>query len=495
MSNAPGAPSADQASDSGLDAAVLKVAGVVVLGAIMSILDITVVSVALRTFMEAFDTSYAVVGWTMTAYTLALAAVIPMSGWASDRFGTKRIYIMALVLFVIGSALCATANSIGLLIAFRVLQGFGGGMIMPVGMTIMTRAAGPERVGRVMSVLGVPMLMGPIAGPILGGWLIDIASWHWVFLINVPIGVLAVIYAMIVLPKDVPSPSETFDFVGMLLLSPGLALLLYGISVIPEKGTIADPQVWATALVGAVLVALFVRHAFKPTHPLLDLRLFQNRQLTMSVIATFLFAMAFFGANLLLPSYFQQVRGEDTLHAGLLVAPQGIGAMITMPIAGKLADRMPISKVVVPGVITICVGMIVLTQISATMPYPLLLTALFVTGLGMGAVMMPLFTAGLQTLTGPTIARGSTLLNIMQRVASAAGAAIMTVVLTNQTEHVTSPAAVADGFGVTFTVALVILAFTAIPAWLLPHKVDDTGPQADSESSGMSGEPAPALVH
>lgn len=479
-------------ADTGLDAAVLKVAGVVVLGSIMSILDITVVSVALRTFMEAFDATYATVGWTMTAYTLALAAVIPMSGWAADRFGTKRIYITALVLFSIGSALCATASSIGMLIAFRTLQGLGGGMLMPVGMTIMTRAAGPERIGRVMSVLGVPMLVGPIAGPILGGWLIDIASWHWVFLINVPIGVIAVLYAWMVLPKDVPSPSETLDVIGMVLLSPGLASLLYGISVIPEKGTVFNPHVYVSVLIGAVLIVAFVMHAFKPQHPLLDLRLFADKQLTYSVIATFLFAMAFFGANLLLPSYFQQVRGEDTLHAGFLVAPQGIGAMISMPIAGWFADRMPVSKVVIPGILTICAGMIVLTQIGAHTSYPLLLGALFVTGLGMGAVMMPLFTAGLQTLKGPTIARGSTLLNIMQRVATACGAAIMTVVLTNRTEHVTDPETIAHGFGMTFTISMVLLALALIPAYLLPHK---KAADSDSTDPEPSGEPAPVLLH
>src|ERR1700750_2695588 len=168
-----------------IDTAVLKVAGVVVLGAIMSILDITVVSVALPTFQTVFDTSYPNVAWTMTGYTLALATVIPLSGWAADRYGARRMYMTALVLVVLGSALCSTAWNIGSLITFRVLQGLGGGMLMPVGMTIMTRAAGPDRIGRVMAVLGVPMLLGPIAGPILGGWLIETASWHWIFLINV----------------------------------------------------------------------------------------------------------------------------------------------------------------------------------------------------------------------------------------------------------------------------------------------------------------------
>src|SRR5690349_13029443 len=213
----------------------------------MSILDITVVSVALKTFQNVFEATPAQVAWTMTGYTLALASVIPLTGWAADRFGTKRLYLMAIILFTLGSAACSTAQSLEMLVAFRVLQGLGGGMLMPLGMTIMTKAAGPERIGRVMAVLGVPMLLGPIFGPILGGWLIDAASWHWIFLINVPIGIGAVVYASLVLPKDDVRPSESFDFVGMLLLSPGLASFLYGVSSIPgakaEHGTMWTTQV------------------------------------------------------------------------------------------------------------------------------------------------------------------------------------------------------------------------------------------------------------
>src|SRR4051794_2909988 len=473
---------AGPSSDTKLDARVLIVAGVVVLGAIMSILDITVVSVALPTFQDVFDTSYANVAWTMTGYTLALATVIPLSGWAADRFGTKRLYITALVLFVLGSALCSTAWNIGSLITFRVLQGLGGGMLMPVGMAIMTRAAGPDRIGRVMAVLGVPMLLGPIAGPILGGWLIDAASWHWIFLINVPIGAAALVYALVVLPKDNPSPSESFDFLGMLLLSPGLALFLFGVSSIPAEGTVNATRVLVPGAVGLVLVIGFVLHAFRPEHPLIDLRLFKNRQLTISTIAMFLFGVPFFGAGLLVPSFFLQVRGQNTLHAGLLVAPQGFGAMLTMPVAGFLADKIAIKKIVVPGLALIACGMAVLTQVGPHTSYLLIMGVLFVMGLGMGGTMMPLFTAALQTLSGPTIARGSTLMNIMQQIASSIGAAVMSVILTNQvrdskfagpaiasrhsksTADKLSPAQLAkgfsdaaDGFATTFTVALVLI--------------------------------------
>jgi EmrB/QacA subfamily drug resistance transporter len=494
-----------------LDAAVLKIAGVVVLGAIMSILDVTVVSVAIPTFQTEFNATYAEVAWTMTGYTLALATVIPLSGWAADRFGTKRLYMVALALFTLGSGLCATAGSIEQLVAFRVLQGLGGGMLMPLGMTIMTRAAGPHRIGRLMAVLGIPMLLGPIGGPILGGWLIDVASWQWIFLINLPIGAIALVYAAFALPKDSPEPSESFDFLGMLMLSPGLALFLYGVSSLPETGTMADAKVWAPMLVGGALVIAFILYSFKPKHPLLDLRLFANRNLTVASVSLFVFIIAFMGAGLLFPSYFLQVRGESTLHAGLLMAPQGIGAMLTMPIAGMLADKVPVGRTVPFAMALIAAGFYTFTQVGVDTSYWLLCGSLFVMGLGMGGTMMPIMTSALKTLKSHDVARGSTLVNILQQIGGSIGAAVMSVILTSNlnksavipgqtnpetgepvteaglaiaaqqdpaiAQQVPDPsilerglAFVADSFASTFWVAFLLVLATFIPIAFLPRK-------------------------
>ncbi|MFG2516435.1 DHA2 family efflux MFS transporter permease subunit [Streptomyces sp. NPDC048584] len=461
-----------------LDSKVLLVAGVIVLGGIMSILDITVVSVGLQTFQKEFDATSAQVAWTMTGYTLALASVIPLTGWAADRFGTKRLYLLAIVLFAAGSALCAAADSLEMLVAFRVLQGLGGGMLMPLGMTILTRAAGPERVGRVMAVLGIPMLLGPIFGPILGGWLIDVASWHWIFLINLPIGLIALIYAAVVLPKDRVEPSETFDWPGMLMLSPGLATFLYGVSSIPEAGTVWAGKVLIPAAIGLVLLAAFVPWALRRhnIHPLIDLRLFLNRDLSIAVIAMSLFAMAFFGASLLFPLYFQQVRGESALDSGVLLAPQGIGAMITMPIAGILADRIGPGKIVLTGIVVITVGMGMFTQLSADTSYTYIVAALFVMGLGMGATMMPIMASALATLKDHTVARGSTLMNIVQQVAASIGTALFSVLLTNGLKDITATSPVevrsemGDAFASVFLVATILVAVCLVPAALLPRK-------------------------
>ncbi len=471
-----------------LDKSVLMVAGVVVLGAIMSILDITVVSVALNTFQEEFNATAAAVAWTMTGYTLALASVIPLTGWAADRFGTKRLYLLAVFLFTAGSVLCATATSLEMLVLYRVLQGLGGGMLMPLGMTILTRAAGPERIGRVMAVLGIPMLLGPIFGPIMGGALIDAVSWHWIFLINLPIGIAAGVYAWIVLPKDDVEPSETFDWLGMVLLSPGLATFLYGVSSIPEHGTALAREVMVPMVIGILLIVAFVPWALskRNIHPLVELRLFQNKNMTVAVIAMMLFALAFFGASLLFPLYFIQVRGEDALGAGLLLAPQGIGAMITMPIAGILADKIGPGKIVLVGITVITVGMAMFTQIGADTSYAYMLGALFIMGLGMGGTMMPIMTAALATLTAHNVARGSTLLNITQQVAASMGTALFSVILTNELKNggVSVPPVelldhMADSFATVFIVATVLVACCLIPAAFLPRtKVAPVDPAA-----------------
>jgi len=497
-----------EADDNKITKEILLVAGVVVLGAIMSILDTTVVNVALPTFQTAFKVeAYSTVAWTVTGYTLALAAVIPMTGWAADRFGTKRLYMAAIGLFTLGSVLCAVAWNIESLIAFRVAQGLGGGMLMPLGMTILTRAAGPHRMGRLMAILGIPMLLGPILGPILGGLLIDRASWHWIFLINLPIGIGALVYAFRVLPKDAPEPSETFDFIGMLMMSPGLALFLYGVSSIPSTGTIAATKVLLPGIIGIALIAAFVLYSFKPKHPLLDLRLFEDRNLTVSTITMFLFAGSFFGALLLVPTYFQEVKGESVLKAGLLVAPQGLGAMLTMPIAGTLSDRLPVGRIVPFGFLGIIIGLTgVLLSTDPSTPIWHIEVFLFIMGLGMGSTMMPIYTSALKTLDAHHAARGSTLVNVVQQIASSVGVALMSVVLTN---HFHSSAAVkaaqnmqedklsgqqpspedmntlqrlgdsfqsvvhhdmANAFQSTYVVALAIIVLTLIPVFFLPRK-------------------------
>ena len=471
-----------------LDPAILKIAVVVVLGAIMAILDTTVVSVAQNTFQDEFDTDQAGAAWTITGYTLALAAVIPLSSWAAARFGTKNVYLTSLVLFVIGSALCALAWDITSLTVFRVLQGLGGGMLMPVGMMILTKAAGPARVGSVMAMLGIPMLLGPIMGPILGGALIEYASWHWIFLINVPVGIVAFFYAMAVLPGQGEKARPTFDFLGLLLLSPGLALFLYGISLSAEHGNFTDTPVWLSASIGLLLMIAFVFHALRHKNPLLDLRLFKNSKLSMAVITMTFFMIAFLGAALLFPQYYIGVRGESTLMTGLLLAPQGLGAMLTMPMSGKLTDRQGPGKLVMGGIVLIALGMGFFMFLGPDTSFWLLSIALFVQGLGMGMTMMPIMSAALATLSDKQVPDGSTLMNVVQQAAGSIGTAITSVILVNNLKDAQNLSDMADGFASTFVVVTVLIALCFIPAFFLPRK-------AIAKPLDADGQPVPVMMH
>src|SRR3954454_16615290 len=415
-----------------LDRAVLSVASVVVLGAIMSILDVTVVNVAINTLAEEFDTTLSTIQWVVTGYTLALATVIPLTGWAADRFGTKRLYMISITLFALGSMLSGLAWSAESLIAFRILQGFGGGMIMPAGMTILTRAAGVDRVGRVMAVICIPMLLGPIFGPILGGWLVDDFSLDRVFFINIPIAIAALIASQRILPRDVPKHDEHLDWFGFVLLSPSLAAIIYGLAESGSAGGFGEAKIIVPIVAGLILLAVFVWHELRVHQPLIDLRLYKNRVFTVSSITLALVVISVFGGMLLLPLYLQVVRGESAMDTGLLLAPQGFGAMVAIPIAGRLTDRTGVGRIVPVGLTIVALSFLALTQLAADTSYVWLSVVLFVMGLGMGATMMPTFSGAMQTLRQADVARASTTLNINQQVGASIGTAVMSVLLANE---------------------------------------------------------------
>ncbi|MCZ0988380.1 DHA2 family efflux MFS transporter permease subunit [Streptomyces diastatochromogenes] len=274
----------------------------------------TIVNVALRRLSESFGAPLETIQWTATAYTLALAAVIPTAAWAMGRIGAKRTYLTALTLFTLGSLLAACAWDAGSLIAFRAVQGLGGGLLMPVGMAMVMRIADRARLGRAMALLGLPILVGPVAGPLLGGWLVDSASWHWIFLVNLPVGALALTLAARLLPGDAPeartAAAPRLDVPGLLMLSPGLALLLYGLARGGERGDFTAPGALLPVLAGAALTAAFVRRALTVRDPLLDLRLLGDRTFAAGIATLALFTCGYFGSMLLGPLYWQQERGS-----------------------------------------------------------------------------------------------------------------------------------------------------------------------------------------
>jgi EmrB/QacA subfamily drug resistance transporter len=453
---------------------LLVLGGVVVVGMILAVLDATIVNVAIPTLGRHFETSVATIQWVMTGYLLAFASVIPVSGWAVGRFGAKRVWIAALLLFLTGSALSGLAWSIDSLIVFRVLQGLGAGLIMPVGQTILAQAAGPQRMGRVMSVIGVPILLAPIFGPVIGGSIVDAVSWRWIFFVNLPIGLVALALAQRFLPVTPPRPGDRLDVLGLALLSPGLAVFVYGLSEAGSAGAFGGRALVGIA-VGLALIAAFVVHALRRGHTaLIDVSLFARRGFAAAAATNLLVGIALFGALILLPLYYQLVRGESPLSTGLLLMPQGLGAAIAMPFAGKLTDEIGARIVVTVGIVLALVGTLAYTQVGAETPYLALSAALFVIGLGLGATIVPSMAVAYQTVPREVVAQATSAINVIQRVAGSIGTALLAVVLQRSISGNLGgiqggAAELADAFGRSFWVAFGLVAVALVPALLLPR--------------------------
>jgi EmrB/QacA subfamily drug resistance transporter len=468
----------------GLDRALLRLASVVVLGTIMSILDTTIVNVAIETLGRDLHASLSSIQWVSTGYLLALATVIPLTGWSMERFGGKRMWMLSVTLFLLGSTLCGLAWSTESLVVFRVLQGFGGGMILPIGQAILAQAAGPQRMGRVMSVIGVPTLLGPILGPVIGGLIVDHFSWRWIFFVNLPVGALALILAWRILPSAERDTRSRLDVVGMLLLSPGLALVVYGLSELGREGGVG-PKVLIGLIGGLGFLVAFGWHAARARgRALIDISLFRDRAFAAASGTVFIFGVSLFGAMLILPLYYQVVRGQSALSAGLLLAPQGVGAAMAMPIAGRLTDRLGAGRIVPFGVIVACLGTGVYTQLTASTSFTVLGFALWVRGIGLGMTMMPSMAAAYQTLNRAAVPRATSTINIIRTIGGSLGTAVLTVVLQRQIVATIPGAngelgglpagagtsdALAAAFGHTFWWAVGLTAIGLIPALFLPR--------------------------
>lgn len=468
---------------------IILIAAVVVLGTIMTILDATIVNVALPTLGEDLHTSIGILQWVPTIYLLAFAAVIPLSGWAAARFGARTVWLASLGTFLTGSLLAGLSPSIGALIGFRLIQGLGGGMIMPLGQAMLAQVAGPKRMGRVMSIVGVPMLLAPVFGPLIGGSLIEAASWRWIFFVNLPVGLIAIALAVRLLPATAPRAGQPLDVGGVVLLSGGLALFLYGLAQTSQHSQPAAPGALVPMIAGAALVAWFVRHALRAAHPLIDVRLLRQRGFATGAAVNFVLGTALFGVALLLPLYFEILRGRSPLQTGLLLAPQGLGAAVTISLAGYLTDRTGARRVVPAGVLLALAGTAWYTQITARTPYWALLAALFLMGAGLGATITPAMAAAFQQLPKTAMGQATSAINVVQRVAGALGSALLAVVLQQaitarlpgfhggiSQAAATAAAfphaapALAQAFGVSFAVALGIGAVALVPAILLPGR-------------------------
>ncbi len=481
--NAPAAEASDR-----IDPRTWRLAGVVLLGSVMSILDTTIVNVALDTLGHDLHSSVSQIQWVVTGYLLALAAVIPVTGWAARRFGAKQVYLLSLVLFTAGSALCGLATSTPELVIFRVLQGLGGGMLLPIGQLMLAEAAGPKRMGRVMSIVAVPMMLAPILGPTIGGLIIQNISWRWIFYVNVPIGVIAVLATLRTLPRVERKPTDPLDVRGLILMSGGAALLTYGLAEIGTTGGFSSAKVIGPIIGGLALVAVFTLVSLRVPRPLLDLHLYRRPTFSTASIAMFCLAAALFGGMILLPLYWQGVRHESVIDTGLLMAPQGLGAALSMPLAGKLTDRygggpLALLGVSITALLTIPFGLIgshtSITELSV---------AMFFRGTGIGFGFMPTMTAAFASLKRSELADATPQLNVLQRIGGSLGVAILAVVLQRAMAGAHTDAAVASAYGTAFWASAVLAAGGFVPALLLMRaeraaraaRGEDERPDADA---------------
>jgi MFS family permease len=460
--------------------------GVVLLGTIMTILDATIVNIAIPTLQVDLKAgSYADIAWVITGYMLAQGAVIPMAGWASDRWGTKRLYLVTIALFTLASMACGVAQNLPELVVFRVLQGLGGGMLMPIGMTIIMRAVGPQNMGRVMGIFGIPMLLAPAVGPVLGGWFVQDFSWRLIFYVNVPIGLIAFASAWRFLTESPRAHGLRLDTFGLLTAPPAAVAVMYAVdqSIALGWGSLLVVSLLAGAAVllaafvlsqlgrrraatllmiplaaGALLVAL--RNGFVDgwtaldtivmlagaalavvnlvigdrgnPEPLLQLRLFRDSTFSWSMGLSFIIVTALFGGMLLLPLYLQEVHGYSPLETGLLLLPQAITAAVAMPLGGYLTDRIGPRPVVATGMVMLAGGGFLLAQIHPTSSNWLVVSALLLRGFAMGFSMMPSMAAAMARVPRHLSSSASSISNSLQRIGSSIGIAVLVTVLAAQ---------------------------------------------------------------
>jgi EmrB/QacA subfamily drug resistance transporter len=456
-----------------MDPALVKLIVILLGGGIPALLDTSIVNVAIHTIGVDLHTTVSSIQWVITGYLLSFGMVIPLSGWSLARFGGRASWMFALSLFLLGSIASGAAWSIGSLIAFRVLQGIGGGLLFPLLTTLIIQAAGGRSLGKIMATVSLPVAVVPILGPVVSGLIISNISWRWIFYVNVPICLAGLVMAWRGL-ADASSGAAAharprLDVAGFLLLCPALAGLLYGLAELGSQHGAGHPAVWVPLAAGAVLLAGFVAHALRTANPLVDLRLFRSRTFSGASWLLFLAGLSLYGAMLLLPLYFQEAGGYSALSAGLMMIPQGVGSILPRTIVGKLTDKIGSRPVTLAGVVLAALGTI---PFALAGPHPnlaLLVVALLVRGAGLGAATIAVMAGAFQGLDKAAVPHASSLTRIMQQVGGAFGAAVLAVILANQAlaHAAAGMAGLATAFDHTFWWCIGFTALAVVPGLLL----------------------------
>lgn len=423
------------------------------IGAFMSLLDTTAVNIALPPIMMNFGTDVETGQWVLTAYMLAMAVVMPTTGYLAERLGSKRLYLLVLAGFTTASLLCGLAWSIESLIVFRTLQGLSGGMLQPLGMSIVLQVIRVEERGNFMAVLALPTLLAPILGPTAGGYLVDAISWRTIFMMNVPIGAVAIFACLIILRETPLRRNLTFDALGFLLSSLGFSTTLLGFAYGPDNGW-TSTEVVSLLGCGLACLVLWVIAELRARDPMLDLRLFANRVYTVSVFGMWLLMLGLFSFGFVMSIFLQQVRQLDPFQAGLILFPQAIFSFISMNVAGKLYNRLGPRPLILVGFSLLSLATWLMTSLSVDTSDRAITLIMIVRGFSMGFLMMPLQTTALNAVPRERMARGTALTNVSQRVVSSFATALLATVLQQRenfhyailTERVTAAPGAATAF-------------------------------------------------
>ena len=412
------------------------VAGVVIFGLFMTILDGTIVNIAIPRLQNVFGANLTSVQWVLTAYTLVQGVATPLTAFLSQRLGQKRLYLIALAGFTTGSALCGFSVSLPMLIFFRVVQGAMGAFMSPLAITLLWTVFPPNERGTAMGALGVPILLAPAFGPTLGGYIVTYLGWQLIFFINVPIGIIGIILGSIFLREGQAERFARFDLPGFLLASIGLASLLYGMSDASTAGW-GSTKVLSFLVVGVLSLAIFIvlelRIANRGGQPLLDLRVFANAPFTTSNITSMLVTVALYGGLFLIPVYLQNLRGLSAYQAGLLLLPQAFAAMVAALVGGRLVDRFGVRAVVIPGLIALGGALLLLSSLSLNTPYGTLQLWLIGRSLALGFCFQPLAVSALSEIRPRQLPQATSVNTTVRFVISSFAVAVMATLVQTQT--------------------------------------------------------------
>jgi EmrB/QacA subfamily drug resistance transporter len=420
-----------------IDPNVLKTALILIVGLLAVIFDTTIVSVALHTLAAKLHAPVSTIQWVTTGYLLALGIAVPLSTWGLRRFGGKRLWLAALTVFLIGSVGSSLAWNVGSLIAWRVVQGAGGGIMLPLLTTLIMQAAGGKALGRTVTVIALPALLGPILGPLVGGAILTHLSWRFMFWVNVPLCVAGLILTARFMPADRPDPAAPrprLDLPGLALLAPGLAAVILGLSNAGSAAGFAHPDVIVPLAAGVALVAAFTGYALRLTakrgQPLVDVSLLARRPVAAASAVLFFSGFSLYGAMLLLPLYYQQVRGVSALTAGLMLVPQGAGMLLSRGLAGRLTDTAGARPIAAAGFAIVAAATVPFALAGPHTNEWLLALGLVVRGFGLGAVTIPVMAVAFLGLDKQQIAHSSVVTRTVQQVGGSFGTAVLAVILT-----------------------------------------------------------------